>query len=303
MLVSEERLPVLNNVFRRMNNRVSAISALSVEASLRNVRMIETPIKGSLDIDITEKRTGKGAPMAPFTLYVNNAEEFTGRCDTRGKHTHEIYFKNHRSVVDVYHARKRLLEASDSLSVLWDNFNDNEVDRKLWATISGKSIYPGTPKAYERNKRIVFDCAATRSIAGIHTVKPVDISNGRIKANLYSGGIVTCFISILPSTDPFQGASYNTGYDIGIWEDGGTKLFVYSGSETVYRQRTLKANPEIIEIVIDGDIIRFLEGGSEVYAETYKPPSKLCNIYLWAHHWWYQGSGSSWADDFLFVGG
>jgi len=302
LLVSEECLPVLNNVFRRMNNRASAISALSVEASLRNVRMIETPIKGSLDIDITEKRTGKGVPMAPFTVYVNNAEEFTGRCDTKGKYSYELSLKNHRSVVDVYHARKRLVEASDSLSVLWDNFNDNVLDKKLWTTFHGMSIYPGTAKAYERNKRIELYCGATRSLAGIHTENPVDISNGRIKARLYSGGYVTCFITILPSTEAFYGASYNKGYDIGIWERGGDKLFIYSGRGTVYRQRTLKANPETIEIVLDGETIRFLEGGSEVYAETYKPPSKICNIYLWAHHWWYQGSGSSWADDFLFVG-
>jgi len=302
LLVSEERLPVLNNVFRRMNNRASAISLLSVDATLRKVRMSETPIKGSLDIDITEKKTGTGVPLAPFTVYVNNAEEFTGRCDTKGKYTHELSLKNRRSVVDVYHARKRLVEASDSLSVLWDNFNDNELDKKLWVTFSGMSMYPGTAKAYERNKRIEFYCGATRSLAGIHTENPIDLSEGRVSAKLYSGGYVTSFITILPSTDPFQGASYNTGYDIGIWAKGDTKLFVYSGKSTVYRQSTLKANPEMIEIVLDGDTIRFLEGGSEVYAEVYKPQSKLCNIYLWGHHWWYTGSGTSWADDFLVVG-
>jgi len=181
--------------------------------------------------------------------------------------------------------------------IISDNFDDNILDTNLWETFIGKSEYPGTPKAVEMGGKITFYCP-TRSLAGIHTVKPVDLSNGHVKAQLYSDGLVTCFISILPSTEPFQGASYNKGYDIGIWEEGGTKLFIYSGEDTVYRKRTLTANPETIEIVLDGDTIRFLEEGVAVYSETYKPPSKLCNVYLWGHHWYTSGSGTSWADDF-----
>jgi len=177
-----------------------------------------------------------------------------------------------------------------------DNFNDNYLDRRKWVSfpISGG-------KAEELNGRIEFHAPTNHAGGGIRTAEPQDISNLHIKAKLYSGGYVISCISIIPSTDPFYGPSYNTGYDIGIWELGGTKLFVYSGKDTVYRKRSLKANPENIEIFLDGDTIRFLEDGTEVYSETYKPPSKLCNIYLWGISWYVGVSGTSWADDFSTV--
>lgn len=304
MLVSPPRLPILNDVFRRMNERVSTISPLSVEASLRNVRIGETPLKGSLDIDITEKRTGVGVPLAPFIVYVNDVEELEGRCSTKGKYTHELSLIDHRSTIDVYHSRKRLVEASDSLEVLWDNFNDNSFDLRNWQMFAGSpGFYVGRSETKEENRQLKFISTNTGYLAGACTKTPIDVSNSKIKVKLYSGGWVVCFLSILPSNTPFYGANYNKGYDVGIWQNGIHKFIIYSGSNVPYTKGTLRGNPETIEVIIEDDVIRFLEEGFEVYTEAYKPASKLCNIYLWGQSWYHFRGGVSWADDFLLVGG
>ncbi|MBA7693025.1 hypothetical protein ES703_101600 [subsurface metagenome] len=302
MLVIPPRLPILNTVFRQMNERVSTISPLSVDASLRNVRVGETPLKGSLDIDITEKRTGVGVPLAPFMLYVNDIEEFKGRCNTKGKHTHELSLKDHRSTIDIYHNRKRLVEASDHLRVLWDNFNDNSLDRRTWQTFAGASVYEGRSETKEEDRKLKFISTNTGYLAGVSTKDPVNIAESSIKVKLYSGGWVVCFLSILPSNTPFYGASYNKGYDIGIWENGITKFVIYSGGSVPYRKGTIRSNPETIEVVVEDDVIRFLEEGHEVYKEVYKPASKLCNIFLWGQSWYHMRGGISWADDLLVIG-
>ena len=302
MLVNSPRLPILNTVFRKMNERVSPISPLLVEASLRNVRVGETPLKGSLDIEITEKRTGVGVPLAPFIVYVNDVEELEGRCNTRGKYTHELSLKDHRSTIDVYHSRKRLVEASDYLRVLWDNFNDNSLDGRTWQTFAGSpGFYVGRSETKEEERKLKFISTNTGYLAGVSTRDPVNIAESSIKVKLYSGGWVVCFLSILPSNTPFFGASYNKGYDIGIWENGINKLIIYSGGSVPYRKGTLRSNPETIEVVLEDDVIRFLEAGFEVYREAYKPASKLCNIYLWGQSWYHFRGGMSWADDLLVV--
>ena len=303
MLVSSPRLPIFNNAFRRLNKRALTISPLSVEASLRNIKIDETPLKGSLDIDITEKRTGRGVPLAPFTVYINDVEEFMGRCNTEGKYTHELSLQEHRSTVDVYHGRKRLVEASDYLRVLWDNFNDNKLDGRTWLTFAGSpAFYEGRAETREEDRRLKFICTNTGYLAGVYTRDPVNISESHIRTRLYSGGWVVCFLTILPSTMAFRGASYNNGYDIGIWERGDDKLTIYSGRNIVYRKGTIRGNPENIEVIVEDDVIRFLEEGQEVYRESYKPTSKLCNIYLWGQSWYHMRGGTSWADDFLLVG-
>jgi len=302
LLVSSPRLPILNTVFRQMNERAATISPLSVDASLRNVRVGETPLKGSLDIDITEKRTGVGVPLAPFIVYVNDMEELEGRCNTKGKYTHELSLKDHRSTIDVYHSRKRLVEASDYLRVLWDNFDDNSLDRRTWQPFAGSpAFYVGKSETTEEEGKLKFISTNTGYLAGVSTKDPVNIAESSIKAKLYSGGWVVCFLSILPSNTPFYGASYNKGYDVGIWENGINKFIIYSGRSVPYSKGTLRSNPETIEVVVEDDVIMFLEEGHEVYRETYKPASKLCNIYLWGQSWYHFRGGMSWADDLLVV--
>lgn len=303
MLVSPPRLPILNNVFRRMNERASTISPFSVDASLRNVRLGETPVKGSLDIDIIEKKTGSGVPLAPFIVYVNDVEEFKDRCNTKGKSSYELSLIDHRSNVDVYHSRKRLIEASDHLTILWDNFDDNKFDRKTWETLAGApAYYEGRSEIREEERKLKFVSTNTGYLAGAYTKSPIDVSESRIKVKLYSGGWVVCFLSILPSNTVFYGASHNKGYDVGIWENGIDKFMVYSERKNVYSKGTLRGNPETIEVALEGDTIRFLEDDQEVYRETYKPASKLCNIYLWGQSWYHMRGGTSWADDLLLIG-
>lgn len=219
MLVLRRQIPIVSKVFRRMNKRVSTISPLSVEASLRHMRMGETPIKGSLDIDITEKRTGKGVPLAPFIVYLNDVEEFKGRCNTKGKYTHELSFKDHSSTIDVYHDRKRLVEASDSLRVLWDNFNDNDLDREIWDDMLMKSpAYVGEASVNEIRSRLEIYCGNTGYGGGVFTAEPVNISNGQIEATLYTDVRATITgIAILPAGAQFWGPPYNAGYDFYVF--------------------------------------------------------------------------------------
>jgi len=304
VLVAQQRFPLVNTLFRNVNRRFSRLAPINVEASLQNVNIKEAPLKGELHVLVTEKETDRGVPFAPIEIYVNGARVFLGRCNRSGKYVHPITLDGHRGIIDVFHGRKRLITASDSVSVLWDNFNDGVLDKKIWETFKGwPAYYVGKAEIREQDGVVKFVSTNTGYLAGIYTKDPVDISDGHIRAKLYTGGWVVCALTILPSTEPFYSAGYNRGYDVVVWQNGIDKFIVYSGTRTVYKKGTLRANPETVEVILEGNTIKFLEEGTEVYRETYKPASKLCNIYLWGQSWYHFRGGTSWADDLIMVSG
>jgi len=305
LLVADERFPLLNTLFRNVNQRLTILSPLEVDSKLQNVELGGNRLKGDLRTSVTEKRTGKGVPLAPIEIYINDKLVHKGRCDARGKHTYklELDAKQHRAVIDVYHSRKRLTEAFDTLTTLWDDYDDEKLDRRIWEVFKGTpAYYIGKAEVREEDGFIKFISTNTGYLAGIKTISPVDISKGRISVRMRTGGWVVCALTILPSTEGFYGASYNKGYDVVIWEYGLHKFVIYSGPDIAYVKGTLRANPDNIEVILEDETIRFIEEGVEVYSETYKPPSKLCNIYLWGQSWYHLRGGTSWVDNLLFRG-
>ena len=292
----------MNNAFRRANRRLSITDPISIKTTLLNASMNEA-LKANLDINITERETGRGVPLAPYSVYLDGIELTSGRCDKEGHAVEPLVLPTRKNEIDTYHGRRRLITASSHHTVRWDNFNDNELDKKIWDTFSGTpAYYVGQAKTTEKNKRLEFLCSNTGYLAGVYTKSPIDLSDSRIRVRLYSDGFVVCALTILPSTEPFYGASYNKGYDVMIWRDGLDKFIVYSG-KLAFTKDTIRGNPETIEVVIEGDTIKFLEEGVQVYSEKYKPASKLCNIRLWGQSWYHFRGGTSWVDDFLVVGG
>lgn len=177
-----------------------------------------------------------------------------------------------------------------------DNFNDNYLDPSKWV-----SLVISSGNARERNGRIEFYAPTHYTGGGIKSAKSHDVSNGRVKAKLFSDGYVISCISIVPHDKEFL-VEKSVGYTIGIWQSGLHHLFIYRNGKTVfYSIDPLRGNPEDIEIALDGDTIRFYEAGMEVYSESYGTYTKNVNIYLWGVSWYLNKSGTSWADDFSIV--
>ena len=274
-----------------------------VEAKLQNISSGDTALESDLVISVTEKKTGVGVPLAPITVYVNGEEVHRGVCDQEGRHTYRLILEEHTAKIEAHLDKMFPFSVSDILEVFWDNFNDNSLDKKTWETFKGwPAFYEGRAEIYERRKRIEFYSSNTGYLAGVYTVEPVDLSDSAVKATLYSDDWVISALSILPHDTPFYGASYNKGYDVVVWELGIDKFIIYTGPKISYRKGTLRGNPDRVEVLIEGDTISFHEGGVEVYRETYKPGTKLCNIYLWGQSWYHFKGGTSWADDLIVVG-
>ncbi len=294
--------PILTNVFRRINNQTSRLDPVIVTASVDNIKT-DVVLTADLHLYFIERRTDRGIPFAPFSIYLNGVELTSGRCDNEGHAVEPLSLPNHRNKIDVYHGRRRLTSASDSLEIIWDNFNDNLRDDKLWNEFKIASQYIGNSRVTETNKRIEILCANTGWGGGVVTKNPVDISDCSIQAKLYTDYYAICALSILPASEPFFSVPYNHGYDIFVWGAGVNKFIIASGTKYVLQKSGMFDNPDPIQIKLEGDTIRFFEGANEVYSETYKPLSKLCNIYLWGQSWYHMKAGTSWVDDFNFVGG
>ena len=284
---------------RRTFEKKMRIGGVEVVSSLGDVEVSEGVASVHLFITVKEGRTGKGIPFAPFIVYSDGREVSRGRCNLYGKASVTFNETRHRADISVYHARK-IVGAYDTSRLIWDNFDDGNLDGSVWRAFTGTpSFFVGTAEAYEGDGRINFKCTNTGYLAGIYTKRPIDISDSNISVKLFSDGWVVCAITILPQDEHFNGAGYNKGYDLVVWENGIDKLTIYSGTDRVLCMDSIKGNPDEIKITLDGDEIIFYEFDEEVYREPYKLPTKLCDIYLWGQSWYLFASGTSWADDFL----
>lgn len=285
----------------------------SVESSLINPVMQGRDLDIDLEARVTEKKTGAGVPFTPITIYINGETYRKVSTDGNGEHLETISLTEHRSTVEVKHLAgiPFLPKASDTSTVIWDNFDDNEL-APVWRTFGGSGPWAPDHETREENERLEFMIHAVYDLTGAYIEEPIDIAKRRISVRLYSDHISPVFIDVLPAETKFYMTSYNHGYDFGIWENlGGPRypphLMVYGpeggGKAIIYERRSLRSNPVTLEIFLDGDgIIHFYEAGDEVYAEEYRASSTICNIYLHAHYWWYKHYREphvSWADNLL----
>jgi len=253
---------------------------------------------------------GRGIPFAPIIVYVNNEEVFRGNCDEKGRKILDLKLEEQHSIIDAYFRREGATNPSDSIEVIWDNFEDGKIS-PIWRGFRGAGPRPGESKRWEGNGRLNLYCKEIGHLTGIYTRNPVNIEGAIIGADLYSDGYVATGISILPSTEAWYAPAYNYGYDIILWEKAIHKIIIYSGYEEGKKKRrpyspsyistTLPSNPARVEIIQIDDSIRFLFNDEQIYNEEYQLPTKICNIYLWAMCWYVGAEGTSWIDNFTFI--
>ena len=294
----------MNNVFRRVNHRVSKVNPITVDASLWGPSLNDT-LKVDLHVDITERRTGHGVPMAPYSAYLNGTELTSGRCDAKGHHAESLSLSTHRSKIDVYYERRRLAAASDALNAVWDDFKGTKLDASTWDAMKSSGLSGGHANLYQKEK-IFFECYHAGWGAGIKLNEPVDIAGGSVSVRLKSGGYVVSEVGILPSYRPvFIAPGTGDGYVTGLWEWGVNKFHIYRGSGgPVLSKPGFVGNPETIKFTLDDDnVVHIFEENNEVFSEPYPYDTTLCNIYLSGVSWYWLGGGVSWADNFVYVSG
>jgi len=141
-------------LLRRLNYRLGRFQVFSVEAKLRKdlVKLVSyEPLKITLPLEIfiSTKRTGKGVPHAPFTIYINDVEVLRDRTDSEGRYTYEVVITDYGTyVVDVYLYEKRLGGAygTDTVTVTLENIEVFPVkdiwvcSNCPWENLDGKGL-------------------------------------------------------------------------------------------------------------------------------------------------------------------
>lgn len=284
---------------------------ITIEASIENPVVGET-FKAEIPITVLEKMTDRGVPSAPVAIYVQNEKVASAACDGEGRYTHELTLEERRRRVEVQLDVPLPLASPRTMKVLWDGFEDRELDTTVWTSYRASGPFPGHRVLRQRRGRIEFDVLGAGYLAGIHTKTEryhVDMAGGRISVELKTDGYAAAGLSILPETKPNIGVSYNEGYDIVLWELGIHKFMIYSNygekklpKGPIYHRKSLAGNPETIEVTLDEEgIIHFFEDGTERYSEEYKPDTTVSDIYLFGQSWYVGAGGIPWADNFICI--
>ena len=304
MITSRASFPLLNNVFRRVNQRVSRASPIVVDASLGGPSINDT-LKVDLHTNITDRLLGHGVPLAPYDIFLNGTELTSGRCDTKGYHVESLSLPTHRNKIDIYHGRRRLVAASDSLETIWDNFKGKTIDESVWTSMKSVGVSGGNT-SLTQDEKIIFDCYHAGWGTGIRLNDPVDMAGGSVSVKLKSSGYTVCQIGILPVTrSVFMAPGTGEGYVIGLYELGVNKFHIYRGpGGPVLSKPGFVGNPETVKFTLDDDgVVHIFEENNEVFSELYPYDTTLCNIYLCGMSWYWLGGGTSWADNFVYVSG
>jgi len=303
-------LPVLHRVRRRVSTAVSPILPFKVTAEVTELK------PPSLEAEIrvfytTAKEGGRGIPFAPISVYMDGVKIYSGRCDKGGSKTLTLSLDKQRVTIDAYYRKAGVLNPSDSIEVLWDNFEDGVISKEIWRTFSTAGPEKGESRIYESDGKLNIYCKGMGHGRGVYTPEAISIDGATIRARLYTDGYLMTGISLTPSDEAWYGPAYSPGYDLCLWEKGIQKVLVYSGYREGKKKgvpyspsktlRELPSNPATIEMLQIGEGISFLINGELIHHEEYQPPTKICNIRLWAICFYKGAEGTSWIDNFTFI--
>lgn len=96
-------LNIRSFAFRGVNRALAVFQPLAVEVEAVPLEFAEKEVGIQVNVNIYEKRTGRGAPFAPFTLYINGISSLSDQTDANGKYSAYLSFIDSGTYfVDVY---------------------------------------------------------------------------------------------------------------------------------------------------------------------------------------------------------
>jgi len=116
--MAKEVRPVFPILYRRASRLLSFFQSLAVKVSVKSYDYMATPPSVLIHIRIYEKRTGRGVPYAPFTIYLNDEKIFAGKTDGKGESEFSLSFEWLGTyTLDVYLFRRELGRAHDTVTI------------------------------------------------------------------------------------------------------------------------------------------------------------------------------------------
>ncbi len=294
----------------KLGRVLDSISPFDLKASLVSTSFEDAALDAEVLAEVLEKKTGLGVPLFPVSIYGNNDSLSSGMTDRQGKYQDTVTIEKKQVKLRVVLGETGLpIQLPPSLpivlptyetDVLWDNFNDNELDKKVWNIFTIASPYSGIGKASEQNGRLEISCPNTGRGGGIWNEKPVDVTGKRISAALHSDYYEICALTVLPESEEMYSLPYNQGYNVFVWGIKNRFSINALGDYVLYGKDRAK-DPDRVEIRFEDNLFKVLEEGVEVYQEENRLSSNICHIYLWGVSWYYLKGGTAWADNFLLV--